>query len=341
MPAGIKTTDGLFTVREAAWHGLGTLFDHYPTRKEAQSVAHNWEPVQEPLYRRVDHVEEDGTIVEAYKVVEDYKVNVRSDDKTGDGELGVVGDSYVPVLNNELWDIAEAVEKSGSDVMFETAGSLDGGKKVWVLVRLEEPLLIKGDPRGQTIPYFALQNSHDGTTSFRGQATLTRIVCQNTARAADMDAQNRGTEFVFRHSKNVGERIAQAQEALSGWRESLVLWQQQSEQLISQQVDPVKALDFLERFIPMPPENIISERTKKNIESDRAKWLESYNGFTGEGIKGTSYGLVQASLEFLNWHRRANTAESRFKRTFLTRDGLVARAVQLSNEAYTDSIGLI
>ncbi len=48
---------------------------------------------------------------------------------------------------------------------------------VWVLVRLKEPLMVKGDKRGETIPYFALQNSHDGVGAFRGQATMTRIVC--------------------------------------------------------------------------------------------------------------------------------------------------------------------
>jgi phage/plasmid-like protein (TIGR03299 family) len=221
--------------------------------------------------------------------------------------------------------------------MFETAGSLDGGRKVWTLVRLEEPIKVGGDPRGETIPYFALQNSHDGSGAFRGQATMTRIVCANTARVADMDAQARGTEFTFRHSKNVGERVEQARDALAGWRESLEQWKNLSEKLISQKLQPLAAAEFLDRFIPMPPENIISERVKKNITSDRSKWMESYQGITGEGLMNTSYGLVQASIEFLNWHRKANSAENRFKRSFLTRDGMVQRAVELSNDAYSAS----
>jgi phage/plasmid-like protein (TIGR03299 family) len=336
MSAGLTTSDGMFTVRQSAWHGLGTVFNDYPKRAEAQAIAHPWDVAEAPLYRKIEIPGDNPElpVIEKYEEIDGWRQNVRDDDQT---TLGVVADSYTNVTNNEIWDIAEAIEKSGSDVMFETAGSLNGGRQVWVLIRLEEPIVVTGDPRGETIPYFALQNSHDGSGAFRGQATTTRIVCQNTARMADMDAQQRGTEFTFRHSKNVGERIEQAKEALAGWRESIANWQAQSEQLISQKIQPLAAIEYLDRFIPMPPVNIISERVAANVERDRKMWLESYNGVTGEGLRDTSYGLVQASLEFLNWHRRANSEETRFRRTFLSRDALVSRAVDLANQAATVS----
>lgn len=326
----ITSSDGMFTVRQSAWHGLGTVFTDYPSRKEAQSLAHPWEPEGQPIYRRHANVGPDGVEYESFEEIGGYRVNVRTDN---DFELGVVTDTYTNVLNNEIWDVAEALEKSGSDVMFETAGSLGGGKQVWVLVRLKDPLVVKGDPRGETIPYFALQNSHDGTGAFRGQATVTRIVCANTARIADMDSQARGTEFLFRHSKNVGERIEQARGALSGWRTQLGQWQEQTEKLVATKIEPLTAGKFLEKFIMMPPESTISEKVKANIEADRAKWLEHFNGFTGEGLRDNAYGLVQASIEFANWSRRAFNAESLFRRTFLTSDKLIQRAVELAMQA--------
>lgn len=333
MSHEILSSDGMFTVRQQAWHGLGHVFEDYPKRAEAQAIAHPWEPVEKPLFRQREVVDEQGVAHVSYEEIEGWKSTVRNDN---DDLLGVVSAGYTPVLNTELWDVAEAIEKSGADVMFETAGSLQGGKKVWALVRLQDPIVIKGDPRGETIPYYALQNSHDGDGAFKGMATVTRIVCANTLRVADMEASNRGTEFTFRHSTNVGERVTQAQEALSKWRESLAAWQEQSEVLISQKLEPLAATDFLERFLPMPPESLITEQVKKNVESDRSKWLESYNGITGEGLKGTSYGLVQASVEFLNWHRKANSQENRFKRTFLSRDAMVSRVVELANTAYAE-----
>ena len=330
MAHEITTSDGMFTTRMAAWHGLGTVFQDYPTRVEAQQIAHPWEPVPEPLYRRVFGSNGEGDVYEAYEEAPGFKANVRDDN----GHLlGVVSEKFQLVQNTELWDVAEAIEGSGSDVMFETGGSLQGGAKVWVLLRLQEPLVVKGDPRGETIPYFALQNSHDGSGAFRGQSTMTRIVCANTARIADLDAKARGTEFTFRHTAKIADRIADAQKALSAWRQSLDDWQMQMDYLIEQKTPVGIAGAYLERFIPMPSPSLITERVQNNIIRDRAKWLEAYDGVTGEGLKDTAYGLVQASTEFLEWGRRAHNAETRFTRSFLTKNQMVGRAVELALEA--------
>jgi phage/plasmid-like protein (TIGR03299 family) len=367
----MTSTDGFFTVRQSAWHGLGTVFQDYPSRATAQALAHPWEPEVRPIYRKVDIIQvPDGrmrfvvkTVDGAIKyesntqqqavaflrdsgqpyVLEDLGVkvgereipiegwvaNVRDDN---DFTLGVVTKDYNLVQNSRLWDIAEALENSGDDVMFETGGSLRGGAQVWILVRLKEPITIPGDPRGETIPYFALQNSHDGTGAFRGQATMTRIVCSNTSRIADMDAKARGTEFTFRHSSRVEDRIEEARTALAGWRLAVQDAAEMQAHLIQRQVVDGGVPEFLRRFIPMPPPAMASERTEKNVQDARAQWRECYQGFTGEGIDGTAYGLVQASIEYQEWCRKAHSAESRFKRSFLTKNAIVSTAVALALE---------
>jgi len=349
MSHGITATDGMFTVRQAAWHDLGVVFEDYPNRAEAQQIAHPWEPLREPLFRHIPlmmqnpdnpgdindwipQLDTDGQPATRTEELSGWYANQRSDNGA---MLGVVTDKYTTVKNSELWDIAEALEQSGTDVMYETGGSLRGGSQVWVLVRLQEPLQIKGDMRGETIPYFALQNSHDGSGSFRGQATMTRIVCMNTAHVSDMDARARGTEFVFRHTKNVGERISMAKQALSGWRQSIEDWKTQQEHLITVKVTNEGVQQFLEKFIPKPPEHLISERVAANVDEDRSKWLGAYRSITGEGIENTAYGLVAASTEYAEWHRKARNAESRFRRTFLSRNRIVTDAVGLALEAAT------
>ena len=83
----------------------------------------------------------------------------------------------------------------------------------------------------------------------------------------------------------------------------------------------------------MPPKNLISEQVEQNVYSAREQWKECYNGVTGEGIEGTAYGLVQASTEYQEWYRRANSSESRFRRSFLTKNAIVATAVDLAMKA--------
>lgn len=165
MGHGITATDSVFSVRQQPWHGIGVVLPEYPTREEAQQLAHPWEPDVEPLYRKID-----GEFVE----VEDYRLGVRTDNRE---PLAVNPSAYPYVQNQTLWDMAEAVEglEPGS-VRYETAGSLLGGRKVWVLIALNEPVRIKGDP-SESIPYLCLQNSHDRTGSFRAQATVVRTIC--------------------------------------------------------------------------------------------------------------------------------------------------------------------
>lgn len=327
MAHEITSTDQMFSTRMPTWHGLGTIFSDYPTREEAQALVHPWEPVTMPVYHAVPTITDAGELVTEYQEITSHKSVVRSDNND---LLGVVGEGYEPVRNDELWDIAEALEGSGVDVCYETAGSLNGGRKVWVLLKLQDPIEIKGDPNGATLPYYALQNSHDGMGAFRGQAIMTRIVCANTAQIADMDAKARGTEFTFRHTKNVRDRIEDARVALGGWRESIEDWRLLNEHLLTLHVDREAREDFLAAFIPEPAGNVVTERVRNNIHEARRDFKALLASPTCEGINDTAAGLVAAATEYAEHVRRAHTSQSRFTRSFLARNQIVQDATRLA-----------
>lgn len=326
MAHEITSTDNLFSVRQATWHGLGAILPEHPTREEAQALAHPWEPVTAPLYSAEPYIDDLGNPATRYVEVDSHKAIHRTDNGA---TLGVVGKGYQPITNNEMWDIAEAVQGSGVDVRYETAGSLRGGSKTWVLLRLEEPLRIGGDPRGDTIPYYALQNAHDGSGAFRGQAVMTRIVCANTAQVADLDARQRGTEFSFRHSKNVGERIEQAREALAGWRSSLDNWVALNEHLIEIRMSDAEIVEFLDRWMPEPDPSYASERVRSNVADARGEFLGSLRSVTNEGTENTAYGVLNAAVEYAEHLRFAQTQETRFRRSYLKRNKIVEHAAAL------------
>src|SRR5699024_12226210 len=62
----------------------------------------------------------------------------------------------------------------------------------------------------------------------------------------------------------------------------------------------------------------------------RAQWQGIYHGEANEGIRGTRWGLVQASVEYLNHARRAHSEETRFRRAFLTQDRLMQDAMRVA-----------
>lgn len=329
MAHNITERDALFTVREPAWHGLGAVLPEYGTREELQPLVHGWEPVTTPIYTEEPTFElVEHEPASEFREVPGFRAVQRSD---SGATLGVVSDTYELVSNNELWDIAEAIEgEARGEVMFETGGSLKGGAKVWLLIRLRDPLTVRGDEETGTVAYYALQNAHDGSGSFRGQATMTRIVCDNTAQMADLDAQQRGTSFTFRHTRNVKDRIEEARAALAGWRESVDAYRMLSEHLGEARVEAGQVHDFAERFIPAPPPSTASDRVMANVEEARRTWFGIYRGEANERIHGTRWGLVQASVEYLNHGRRAHSQESRFKRAYLDPSRLTQDAVKIA-----------
>jgi phage/plasmid-like protein (TIGR03299 family) len=343
MGHGITSTDGVFAVREPMWHNLGDVLSDYPTRAEAKAIAHPWEPMTLPLYRKVpvitSHVHDTSCVIGecdlqddidvVYEEVDSHVEVVRDD--TGEN-IGVITSTLEVVTNDEMYDIAEAIQGEGADVKFESGGSLYGGRKVWLLLRLNEPIELRGDPNGAVLPYYALQNDHGGKGAFRGQSLMTRIVCDNTSRLADLEAERRGTEFVFRHTKNVREKIEEAKAALAGWRESVEQWRRIQDHLIGVPVTEAQRDLFIEQFVPMPPPHVVSDRVVTNVEEARAAIRSILAGPTCAEIDLTAYGLVQASIEYLQHHRRARSAESRFKRAYLSEDRLITDAVDLAEQ---------
>ena len=137
MPANVET---MFSVRETPWHGLGRIIMDAPASREALELAGlDWQGESRNIYS--------GTGA----MIPGYRANVRS---TDDAVLGVVSDRYRIVQNEKAFQFTD--DLLGEGVTYETAGSLQGGKKVWMLARLPRKYLIAGD---QVVPYY--ESGHD------------------------------------------------------------------------------------------------------------------------------------------------------------------------------------
>ena len=137
-----------------------------------------------------------------------HHVTVRDDTHEA---LGVVGSKYTPLQNREVFTFLQELVASG-DVTWESAGSLRGGRRVFISLRLPGTVTI--DPHGiadEIIPFIVAINSHDGSSLFQVVATPWRPVCGNTERFAVRDAWSR---WSVSHTKSAAERITEAQRSL-------------------------------------------------------------------------------------------------------------------------------
>lgn len=322
--------DSGFVVRRPAWHGLATVLDEPPANwEEARKAAGlDWDPVEGALYVPAIHDMDDSPLVE----LDGWKAIRRNDNGT---LLSVQRDSYTIFPNRELGPLVESLLDE-PDVVYETAGSLKEGRKVWVLVRLADPVEIPGDSNGTTLNYLAVQNAHDGSSALRAQKLATRIVCDNTSMAADREASRHGYAYTFRHTKNMDVRIEQARAAINGLRQDRVDYLAWAEELIGIPVDEMQRRQFVNTFAPMPPaKETVSDRVVANIEQARRQIHEILDGPTCEGIADTAYGLVQASIEYAEHVRTAHTRETHFTRTYLRENKLARKAEKIAREVAT------
>jgi phage/plasmid-like protein (TIGR03299 family) len=274
------------SVRQDAWHKLGTVVDKELTAEEALALAHlsGWNVRKESIFLA------DGT-----KVPDRFATVRNNPFKAGQNDvLGVVGSKYEPIQNEDHANLLDAlVGESGAH--FETAGSLLNGKQTFITMKLPDTIEIGGIDKIDT--YIAALNSHDGSKAFQFIVTPIRIVCANTQAAALHEAKSR---FSVRHTKSGADGIIlQARETLNMTFKYLTSFQMEAEKMIQTELDDSKFFEIVEQLYAAPDD--ASDIIKLRTENHRSKIMELfYDSPTMTDIRGTVWSGYQAVTEYLD-----------------------------------------
>lgn len=227
MAHNLDINDGvasLVLAREDAWHSLGTTLPDAFDAESALTYGHlkDWNLRKTPL---VAELPGDNSII-----VPDKFAMVRDNPVVADQVdfLGIVGSRYSILQNEALIELLDTlVDESGAH--FETAGAIDGGRRVFVSMKLPGHLKIGGiDP---VTNYIAATTSHDGSTATSIMVTPVRIVCQNTLNLAFQKAQN---VFRVRHlSGSQSKLIGEARQTLDMSFEYLDSFQEEANRMLN------------------------------------------------------------------------------------------------------------
>lgn len=310
MAANVET---MFSVREKPWHGLGKIVMEAPTSAEALHLAGlDWNVVQEPIY------------TEFSEPVEGYKANVRDSDRK---VLGVVSDRYKVVQNVDAFSFTD--ELIGKGVRYETAGSLQEGKKVWLLARLPREYIIAGE---RISPYLVFSNTHDGSGSVKVAVTPVRVVCNNTLNLA-LDKASRSFSMI--HTGNIQDKIQEARDTLFMAEEYMDCLGAEFEQLRRQKMTDVQVKEYINLLLPMEKES--TQLQSKNIIRLREDMMKRYYDAPDlQTVGNNAYRFINAVSDFATHanplRRTVNYNENLFARTI---DGnpLIDRAYQLIKAA--------
>ena len=260
MAHEITSNDGLVLAKERAWHGLGRVLPEHFTPRQGLELAglEKHLVIQLPLKA----VLPDGTQIDVPESV----LNYREDTKD---RFGIVSANYQVIPNEHVADFCEALAEEDKQVMCETVGSVQGGRRVWFLLRGDEFQVAHGD---SIFPYILVSNGHDGTSPFRVTPTTVRAVCSNTLHAVipRYDTGELGTSaLVIKHTINVMERVEQARIALKHYNQTMNDNRKLMEVLAAKDVNTATAQAFfLECYtrdfgdIPANPQNKVEQNRR-------------------------------------------------------------------------------
>lgn len=232
--------ESMFYVREKPWHGLGTKISEAPASIDALIYAGlDWKVMQKDVYTY------DGTLIPG------YKVNLRDTDNAA---LGIVSDRYKVVQNEEAFQFTD--DLLGEGVTYETAGSLQGGRKIWMLAKMPHRYIIAGD---EITPYMVVMNAHDGSSGIKVAMTPIRVVCQNTLNLALNTAKR---VWTTKHTENVMSRVHEARETLQLAESYMSELGKKIDELSRIKLTDRKVMEYMQEFFPVTMD--LSEAQRKN-----------------------------------------------------------------------------
>jgi phage/plasmid-like protein (TIGR03299 family) len=287
----------VFVTGEPAWHGLGAVVAEAQTSAEAITLAGlDWQVEKWPL--QTYGVDRHG----AAQVldVEDQYATVRTD--TG-AVLGVVSGQYRVFQNREAFDFMD--ELVGEKLaLYETAGALRGGRRVWMLAKLPQELRV-GRTEDVIDTYLLLANSHDGGLALRVIPTTVRVVCQNTLNLALSRAGSTGV--TIRHLDSLEDRVQEAREHLGVFVDRIEHFQEEVDALAATPLTDPQAKTYFSEVFDLPAPGRLLDRMLDSQE-DRGRFmrelLEAHAERT-ERQKAADARLLEQLVE--NYHNGTNT----------------------------------
>lgn len=294
MAANVESM--FYTGRTAPWHGLGISVLEAPASRDALELAGlDWRVVQREL------ITEDGIQVAG------FKANVRDQDNR---VLGVVTDRYKVVQNDEAFAFTD--ELLGEGITYETAGSLQEGRRTWILAKLPQRYIISGD---EITPYLVFMNSHDGTGAIKAAMTPIRVVCQNTLNLALATAKR---TWSTNHVGDIRGKMEDAKYTLLYADKYMAELGKSINKLSRQKLTDKQVYEYIDELFPLVDN--ATEQQIKNLRKMKEEVRDRY--FLAPDLQHVgknAYRFVNAVSDFATHSKplreRANYRESLFART--------------------------
>jgi phage/plasmid-like protein (TIGR03299 family) len=284
--------------REPAWHGLGTVFTEEKNTTEMLEAANlnGWNV-------RLQDMEIPSTLTsdKSYQ----YVLRTNPTNNTQTDVLGIVGERYVPLQNEDLFSFGDNILDGGG--RWETAGSIKGGRVVFGSLALERETVL--DPTGvadKVKTYLLINTSHDGSIAIQASITPVRVVCANTLNLAlNQKKKKNGVKqsFKIRHTQTAEGKIQIARETLGMANAYMDEFDIMAKAMIEKEVSAKQFNDIILASYAKPDKDTKGAIKKWENKVDIIN--DIYTGEFNGMIAGNAWGAFNALTERLDWYRSA------------------------------------
>ena len=284
-----------------------------PTSADALSLAGlDWNVIQKSV------VTEDGIPIPG------FKANLRDTDKK---VLGIVTDRYKVIQNIDAFSFTD--ELLGEGVTYETAGSLQEGRRTWLLAKLPQRYIISGD---EITPYLVFMNSHDGTGAIKAAMTPIRVVCQNTLNLALSTAKR---YWSTNHTGDIRGKMEDARYTLLYADQYMAELGKAIDSLTRVKLTDRQVYEYIDALFPLL-ENPTEQQKKNILKMKEEMKLRYFDAPDLKHVGKNAYRFVNAVSDFATHSKplreRANYRESLFTRP-IDGNALIDRAYELAKAA--------
>jgi phage/plasmid-like protein (TIGR03299 family) len=301
MAHELELIDGvasLALVKDAAWHGLGTIVDHAMTQEEVIRIANLDYEIQ------LNEVHVGGKLAHGFKGIQ------RSD--TG-ATFGFVKGKYQTIQNKEAFLFFDEFLDQ-TDGVYQTAGVLKNGQIAWIQAKLPDHITVNDS---DIELYVIVSMYHDGKTACQCAFTPVRVVCNNTLQAATRQMKSRVNIL---HNSNYSQNLKQAAELMGIKNNYFQQISETFELMAKTKVTRKQADEFVTKIVTgqTKVDSIeLSTRSANKI----AGILDYYlNHQTQQDIKGTAFGLYNSVTGYYQNVKNYGSAEKKFNNIFISGD---------------------
>jgi phage/plasmid-like protein (TIGR03299 family) len=258
--------------KKPAWHGLGNVIENpMSIDMGLEESGLNWDVLKRQIYA-------DGIWSDSYRAI------VRDDVRE---IIGVVNEKYKIVQNREMFELAKHF---GDEARVESAGSIQNGKRAYLLLQGDSFDVGGGD---LVQKYMALMWSHDGTQAAIVIPTSIRIQCKNTSDLVLGQAAKTNNKISIRHFGDIESKMGQVKDAIARFKQCGQFYEQQTRSLAKTGISQTEATKFfMEMYQSLTKTKIVLNPTTEKEEVNKVKALttiSSWNDTLEE--EGNLYGF--------------------------------------------------